>query len=237
MKIKVFAIFFLALCTGSSAWGMKDPYNLERFIKAQTKVYATVIKELKAGKKKTHWIWYIFPQIDGLGSSSESKLYAIKSLDEARAYLKHPVLGKRLEECTKTVLGVKGQSIDKIFGFPDDMKFYSSMTLFAQASDASDSVFAQALTAISGGKGDQKTLDILQRMKNGTFKPPSGPGNNQNLGTNKSATDTTHGQGGSYVTRRNAAIFIVGLILLWLGYRYLYSSPGATKSEGSIEKD
>jgi uncharacterized protein (DUF1810 family) len=138
-------------------------FDLQRFIGAQQAVYATVLAELKRGRKRTHWIWFIFPQVDGLGRSSTAHEFAIKSRDEAIAYLATPVLGARLIECTKLVLAIPDKSAHDIFGSPDDMKFRSSMTLF----DAVDggSLYRQALDRFFGGEPDQATLDILESWK------------------------------------------------------------------------
>src|SRR5438270_5669586 len=103
-----------------------DPFNLQRFVDAQARVYRTVVDELRAGRKRSHWIWFIFPQLAGLGSSPTAVRYAIGSLDEARAYLRHNMLGPRLRECTRLVTAVQGRSIEEIFGFPDDLKVRSS---------------------------------------------------------------------------------------------------------------
>ncbi len=138
----------------------KDPYNLNRFISAQDKIYETVIKELKNGKKQTHWMWYIFPQIDGLGTSATSKYYGIKSIEEAQQYLNHPVLGKRLLECAEIVITLEGKSIAEIFGFPDNLKLKSSITLFAYIAKP-DSIFARIIDKYFEGEKDVKTLDIL----------------------------------------------------------------------------
>ncbi|NEQ35984.1 MAG: DUF1810 domain-containing protein [Okeania sp. SIO3I5] len=138
----------------------KDPHDLNRFISAQDKIYETVIKELKNGKKQTHWMWYIFPQIDGLGTSPTSKHYAIKSIEEAQEYLNHPVLGKRLLECAEIVIALEGKSISEIFGFPDDLKLKSSMTLFAHVAKPS-SIFARIIDKYFEKKKDVKTLYIL----------------------------------------------------------------------------
>ncbi len=139
-----------------------DPFQLSRFIIAQESIYDAVLEELREGQKQSHWMWYIFPQIDGLAQSATSKYYAIKSIEEAQQYLEHPVLGKRLVECTELVLAVQGRSISQIFGYPDDMKFKSSMTLFAQATPP-HSVFAQALDKYYNGEQDAKTVQILER--------------------------------------------------------------------------
>ena len=112
-----------------------DPFDLGRFIGAQDSVYERVLAELRDGRKRTHWMWFVFPQIDGLGHTSTARHYAIKSLAEARAYLDHPVLGKRLRECAEVLLAVEGRSASAIFGYPDDLKLCSSMTLFARAAE------------------------------------------------------------------------------------------------------
>jgi uncharacterized protein (DUF1810 family) len=137
-----------------------DPFALQRFVSAQDGIYEEVLAELRSGHKRTHWMWFIFPQIQGLGSSATSKYYAITSRDEARAYLDHPVLGKRLVECIQALLSVHGRSASAIFGFPDDMKLKSSMTLF-DAVSARGSVFSQVLDRYFQGQRDRKTLDIL----------------------------------------------------------------------------
>lgn len=137
-----------------------DPYNLDRFVQAQSSVFDRVLQELRAGMKTSHWMWFIFPQIKGLGRSPISIEFAIASRQEASAYLHHPVLGPRLRECTQLVLQVQGRSVEQIFGSPDDLKFQSSMTLFAQVSP-DDDVFVRALQQYFGGVPDQLTLDWL----------------------------------------------------------------------------
>jgi uncharacterized protein (DUF1810 family) len=134
-----------------------DPYRLQRFLKAQDTVYPTVLSELRAGSKKTHWMWFIFPQIAGLGSSWMAQEYAIQSREEAAAYLAHPVLGERLRECTQLVVAQKGRSLQAILGYPDDLKFRSSMTLFAEVAGAG-SVFEEAIASHCGGQRDPLTL-------------------------------------------------------------------------------
>jgi uncharacterized protein (DUF1810 family) len=143
---------------------MKDEYNLQRFIAVQDQVYATVLDELRAGKKRGHWMWYIFPQIIGLGHSVMSQQYAITSQEEAKAYLEHPVLGLRLSECTKLVMKVEGRSAEQIFNYPDNLKFRSSMTLFSQAT-IGNNIFHDALLKYFGGTPDQLTIDILRRSR------------------------------------------------------------------------
>lgn len=137
-----------------------DSFDLERFIDAQNPVYATVCDELRTGEKTTHWIWFIFPQIQGLGYSYMAKKFAISSLEEAKAYLLHPVLRERLLECTSLVISVQGRSIQDILGYPDDLKFRSCMTLFAQA-DPGIQVFHDAISKYFGGEYDRATLDLL----------------------------------------------------------------------------
>src|SRR5580692_1922313 len=132
--------------------GGGDPYNLGRFEEAQAGVYARVCEELRAGEKRSHWMWFIFPQIRGLGRSPMAERFAIGSLEEAQAYLAHSVLGPRLRECTALVNAVEGRSASEIFGFPDDLKFCSSMTLFAKAGD--EAVFQRAIEKFFGGRMD-----------------------------------------------------------------------------------
>jgi uncharacterized protein (DUF1810 family) len=138
-----------------------DRYDLRRFVEAQEPVYGRVCDELRAGEKRTHWIWYIFPQIAGLGRSPMAQRYAISGLGEAKAYLQHDVLGARLKECTRLVLGVPGRSIQQIFGDIDSIKFRSSMTLFAHAApDERD--FAEALAKYFAGQADDLTLRQIE---------------------------------------------------------------------------
>ncbi|NOS79412.1 MAG: DUF1810 domain-containing protein [Nitrospira sp.] len=139
---------------------MVDEYNLHRFLDAQEGVYHTVLDELRAGRKSSHWIWFIFPQIAGLGRSGTAQKFAIGSLDEAKAYLQHPVLGPRLRECTQLVLNVDGRSAEEIFGYPDYLKFRSCMTLFMTAT-TDNTIFKSALLKYFDGKLDQLTLDLL----------------------------------------------------------------------------
>jgi uncharacterized protein (DUF1810 family) len=138
-----------------------DPFNLERFVKAQAPVFSSVLDELRAGRKRSHWMWFIFPQLRGLGHSSMADFYGIGSLDEARAYLAHPVLGPRLDLCTRSVLAIENSSLHRIFGSPDDMKFRSSMTLFAFAAGDQGGLFQQALDRWCGGRMDEKTRELL----------------------------------------------------------------------------
>ncbi len=141
---------------------MTDPFNLQRFVDAQAPVYDAVVRELLAGEKRSHWMWFVFPQIAGLGLSPTSVFYAISSLDEAKAYLAHPVLGPRLADCARLVLEAEGRTARQIFGAVDAMKFRSSMTLFACA-DPPTSVFADGLDAFFAGERDPATLAKLGR--------------------------------------------------------------------------
>ncbi|QAU47379.1 DUF1810 domain-containing protein [Bradyrhizobium guangzhouense] len=141
---------------------MTDPFDLERFLRAQDPVFRAVLTELGQGRKQSHWMWFVFPQIAGLGFSAMSQRYAISSRAEAKAYLAHPVLGPRLVECTRLVLAVQGQTINAILGAPDDAKFRSSMTLFDAVSD--DPVFNEALARYFAGKRDDATLEILAAL-------------------------------------------------------------------------
>jgi len=134
-----------------------DPYNLRRFVDAQGPLFEEVRSELRRGLKESHWMWFVFPQIRGLGRSPMAERFAIGSLDEAAAYLNHPVLGPRLRECTRLVNLVDGRSIRQIFGSPDDLKFRSCMTLFARATE-DNQVFHDALRKYFGGEPDQRTL-------------------------------------------------------------------------------
>ena len=141
--------------------GVADPFDLQRFVTAQAPVFASVLEELKQGRKRTHWMWFVIPQLRGLGSSSMATFYGIGSLAEARAYLAHPLLGPRLVLCTETVMTIKGRTLREIFGPPDDMKFRSSMTLFARASDDDRAVFRRALDLYCEGRPDDRTLVLL----------------------------------------------------------------------------
>jgi uncharacterized protein (DUF1810 family) len=139
---------------------MADLFNLERFVDAQAPVYQQARRELEAGRKQSHWMWFVFPQIAGLGQSAMSIRFSIASLDEAKAYLAHPVLGPRLRECARLALDVEGKTAREIFGSVDEMKFRSSMTLFARASPE-DNVFERCLTKYFGGAEDPATLERL----------------------------------------------------------------------------
>lgn len=140
---------------------MTAPFDLERFVDAQAPVYQRVLAELRQGRKQSHWMWFIFPQLAGLGHSPMARRFALASREEAAAYLDHGVLGPRLRECTAFVNAVEGKVIRDILGSPDDLKFCSSMTLFSAVSP--DPEFATALAKFYGGKPDQKTLHLLAR--------------------------------------------------------------------------
>jgi len=139
-----------------------DPHNLQRFLTAQAEDYECALSELQRGRKESHWIWYIFPQVAGLGHSSMAKQYAVCSKDEAVAYLNHPELGSRLQRCCEALLKHQARKIQDIMGFPDDLKLRSSMTLFA-AFSTPDSIFHKVLNAFYSGQMDEKTLEFLRR--------------------------------------------------------------------------
>lgn len=139
-----------------------ERFDLQRFLDAQSRVYDTVLAELRAGQKRSHWIWFVFPQLAGLGRSSTAQRYAIGSLAEARTYLDHPVLGARLRECTRLVHAIDGRSADAIFGWPDNLKVRSSMTLFARATEDNGD-FRAVLDKFYAGADDDATTDLLSR--------------------------------------------------------------------------
>jgi uncharacterized protein (DUF1810 family) len=140
---------------------MTDPHDLARFVDAQAGVHDAALAEIRAGRKRTHWMWFVFPQVAGLGVSPTAQHYAIRSLDEARAYLAHPVLGPRLVECAEALLAVQGRTAHAIFGRPDDLKLRSSMTLFAHVTGV-DSVFARVLERYFDGQPDARTLESVR---------------------------------------------------------------------------
>ena len=141
-----------------------DPHGLRRFLDAQSGCYDDVLAELREGRKRTHWMWFVFPQVEGLGSSATARHYAIRSLDEARAYLAHPVLGARLRECAARVAGIAGRTAQQIFGSPDDLKLCSSMTLFEHVAGGG-TVFSRVIERFYGGERDARTLAILAEMQ------------------------------------------------------------------------
>jgi uncharacterized protein (DUF1810 family) len=141
---------------------MSDPYNLQRFVNAQQSIYDDACRELREGRKRSHWMWFVFPQIEGLGHSALAREYAISSLEEAEAYLRHPVLGFRLEHCARLVAAINGRPIEDIFGYPDYMKFRSSMTLFSYASRGEE-IFSECLQKYFGGEPDPATLAKLKK--------------------------------------------------------------------------
>lgn len=150
--------------SASTSASTTDPYNLQRFVEAQSDDYEDVCAELRSGSKRSHWMWFIFPQMKGLGVSTTANWFAISSLDEAQAYLQHTVLGRRLRECTRLINLIEGRSLEKIFGSPDDLKFRSCMTLFAQAT-AENGVFLDALGKYCGGEFDSATLELLGKHR------------------------------------------------------------------------
>lgn len=139
---------------------MNDIYQLQRFLDAQEAVYPDVVRELREGRKESHWMWYIFPQVKGLGKSHISQKYALGSIDEATAYVQHPILGNRLHECTEIVVSTEESTVEQIFGYPDYLKFHSSMTLFSQVENHNP-IFDSALGKYFDNKKDQLTLDAL----------------------------------------------------------------------------
>ena len=140
-----------------------DEYNLNRFIEAQVVTYEGAMLELARGRKESHWIWYIFPQIKGLGKSDIAKLYSIKSLEEGRAYLKHPLLGPRLTDACEILLSLKDASMDEVMGFPDDLKLLSSMTLF-EALSGSNSIYTKIIEVYFDDERDEGSLAIINSM-------------------------------------------------------------------------
>jgi uncharacterized protein (DUF1810 family) len=138
-----------------------DPYDLCRFVVAQGPVFDTVLAELRDGRKRTHWMWFVFPQLRGLGPSATAQAYGVSSLEEARAYLAHPLLGERLVRCTDAVIGIRHRRLREIFGTPDDLKFCSCMTLFSMAAGDAGSIFEQAVEQLCEGRMDVRTLDLL----------------------------------------------------------------------------
>ena len=139
---------------------MSDPYDLQRFVNAQNPVFEQVCSELRKGRKEGHWMWFVFPQLKGLGHSSMASKFGISSRDEGEAYLQHSILGPRLRECTRLVNLVEGRSLEQIFGYPDDLKFRSSMTLFAHVAP-DNQIFVNALQKYCGGQSDRLTLERL----------------------------------------------------------------------------
>ncbi len=141
---------------------MADPFHLERFVQAQDAVIEDVRRELRAGRKRTHWMWFVFPQLRGLSSSPTAQYYALASLAEAQAYVAHPLLGSRLIECSELVRAIQGRSAREVFGSPDDLKLRSSMTIFAAACPETP-VFAEVLRQYFGGEPDPLTIDLLAK--------------------------------------------------------------------------
>ncbi len=139
----------------------EDAFDLHRFLAAQNPIYEIVRSELAMGRKVSHWMWFVFPQLRGLAHSEMSRRYGISGIDEAKAYLRHPTLGKRLRECTQLVLNVQNRSLHDIFGHPDELKFHSCMSLFSLATDE-DACFSEAIDAYCGGQLDVRTQQLLQ---------------------------------------------------------------------------
>ena len=142
---------------------MTDKYNLDRFIKAQQRDFNAAYVELSQGRKRTHWSWYVIPQIEGLGMTATSHKYAIKSLDEAIAFLAHPYLGKNIREIAKVLLSIESNDATVVMGYPDDLKLRSSMTLFAEAAP-NEEIFQKVLDKFFDGKKDKRTLEILKSL-------------------------------------------------------------------------
>ncbi len=148
-----------------------DPFHLIRFVVAQEHSYQRALSEIAGGRKRTHWMWYIFPQLEGLASSPTARLFAIQGVDEAKAYLAHPVLGPRLLECAEAVVAIEGRTAAEIFGYPDDLKLRSSATLFAAVLPPG-SVFERLLAQYYDGGRDEKTLQLLTQQGNNPAKAP-----------------------------------------------------------------
>lgn len=141
-----------------------NDHSLQRFLEAQLNTYDTALCEIKSGRKLSHWMWFIFPQLKGLGRSCTAQFYGIEDFEEARLYLQHPILGKRLKEITSVLLTQPNSNAHAVFGSPDDLKLHSSLTLFAHVSEKENSVFHEALTRFFEGKFDVNTLQLLQEV-------------------------------------------------------------------------
>ena len=150
----------MAMASTAGKTDMNDPFNLQRFVDAQSPIFDQVCSELRDGAKRSHWMWFIFPQIKGLDHSPLARKFAISSREEAKAYLEHPILGPRLIECTELVNVIEDRAIEQIFGYPDDLKFRSCMTLFADATG--NQVFVDALRKYFKGRSDPSTLQQLE---------------------------------------------------------------------------
>ncbi|MGO4669992.1 DUF1810 domain-containing protein [Bosea sp. 2RAB26] len=150
---------------------MTEVHDLQRFVTAQEPIFETALAELRAGRKRTHWMWFVFPQLRGLGLSPTAERYGLASLAEARAYLAHPILGPRLVACTAAILELEGHSAHTIFGSPDDKKLRSSLTLFALAAASGDTIFRQGLQRYFGGEPDPRTLDLIGQPPSGEMRP------------------------------------------------------------------
>jgi uncharacterized protein (DUF1810 family) len=156
-------LWFQKQLNWSQVQPLADEYNLQRFLDAQNHVYDAVLGELRAGRKSSHWMWFIFPQITGLGHSGMAEKFAMTSLEEAKAYLQHRILGPRLRECTQLVLNMEGRSAEEIFSSPDNLKFRSCLTLFMTAT-TDNKIFKDALLKYFDGKPDTVTLDLLAQQ-------------------------------------------------------------------------
>ncbi|THD43063.1 MAG: DUF1810 family protein [Bradyrhizobium sp.] len=154
--------------SGENSLQSDDPFELRRFVAAQATTYAAALAELRAGRKKSHWMWFVFPQMRGLGSSPMAEFYGVGSLDEAGAYLAHPLLGARLRESLAAVIAHANRPLAEILGSPDDLKFRSSMTLFARATGGGEPIFQQAIERCCGGEADLRTLALIDaQMRSG----------------------------------------------------------------------
>jgi uncharacterized protein (DUF1810 family) len=150
---------------------MSDSFDLDRFVSAQASAHAQALGELREGRKCSHWMWFVFPQLRGLGSSEMARHYGMSGLAEARAYLAHPLLSARLAACTETVLALEERNLRAIFGSPDDLKFVSSMTLFSLAAEGKPNPYAEAIDRLCGGTTDQRTLALLRERGDLTPAP------------------------------------------------------------------
>jgi uncharacterized protein (DUF1810 family) len=158
--------------------GADDPFNLRRFVEAQRDDYDRALAEIRSGWKRTHWMWYVFPQFEGLGQSDISRRYAIRSVAEARAYLAHPILGPRLRECAEAVLAIRDRSVSATFGFPDELKLQSCATLFASVSPPG-SIFERVLEQCFQGRRDETTLRLIGEAGGVAGDDGGGPPNPQ----------------------------------------------------------
>jgi uncharacterized protein (DUF1810 family) len=201
---------------------IKRPIDLQRFLTAQAPMFEIALAELRAGQKRSHWIWFIFPQLRDLGRSWTAQFYGIASLDEARAYLAHPVLGTRLELATLAVLSVKDLSVHQIFGWPDDLKFHSSITLFALASSVPGNHFREALDRLFSGRMDEVSLNCSRTRARSTNENLQG----ESAGRKKPSKITERGYSGFHSPAETAVKEFV-LAEMWSNW----SGVVATKSD------